>query len=72
MHIPSWIRGKRQYVTARQLPILLQGILHIVAIYVVARTLVPWHLEQVHNTEQYFAPDMIYLGLSQELERVGT
>lgn len=57
----SWIRGKRGVVAARPLPFLLQGILHLVVIYVVARRLVPWLL--YFATAQYFASHMLLFGL---------
>ena len=60
----SRFRGKREFVTARQLPILLQGILHIAAIYVVARTFVPWLVDKRANDSlQYFASHMFLFGL---------
>jgi hypothetical protein len=60
----SWVRGKREVVRARQLPILLQGILHIAAVYVVARTFVPWLLlKRASDSLQYFASHMFLFGL---------
>lgn len=60
----SRFRGKREFVTARQLPILLQGMLHIAAIYLVARTFVPWLLdERAGYNVQYLASHMFPFGL---------
>jgi hypothetical protein len=50
------------YVTARRAPAFLQAVLHLMAIYLVARAIVPWLLERVNDTELYFASHMVLFG----------
>jgi hypothetical protein len=54
----SWLLGKRGLVTARPLPIPLQGILHVVAIYVVARSIVPLLVGRI--SPQYFSHMVLF------------
>jgi hypothetical protein len=60
LRIISWLRGKGEIITPRPLPVLPQGILHIVAIYVIARNVVPWLPGSVNGNPQYFAHMVLF------------
>jgi hypothetical protein len=46
----SWIDAQRSLSRTRSLPALAQGVLHVVAIYIVARICAPWLANLTHNT----------------------
>jgi hypothetical protein len=52
---------KREVVVARPIPILVQAILHLIAIYVVAREFIPWLSN--YSAPQFFASYMFLLSL---------